>query len=1289
MDTVEAARPAGTATGAEVAIVGISFRMPGCADWPSLTEVLVRGADCVGPLPAERAAATNVHTGADDKAGGWLADIVGFDHRYFGMSRGEAQLVDPRQRLMLQLATDAIGNAGYSPAEMRARRVSVLVAAHGGPSTGLYDLLTPAARETGMAFAGSLHAFAAGRLSYHLDLRGSAQAIDTACSSFLVALHEARHKLIRGECELALVGGCELVLGQPPRRTSDPHGLGVESADDRCRPFDAAADGAGFGEGGGFVLLKPLTAAIADHDVVHAVIRGSAVNQDGGQANGIAAPSPRGQAEVLTAAWADAGIDTEQIGYVEAHGTGTKIGDPIEVQGLAEAFERSGRSTPCLISSVKGSFGHLSGMAGFAGLLRVIAQFRAGRIFPTAHFRTPNPLLGLEHLPIEVAREETAWPADPATPRIAGISGFGLSGTNAHIVVADLVSHVSADPPTPAGSRPILVSARDAEGLRTVLTCLRQRLLEVAPDAATFAAVADVLMFGREHFPYRWAAVAEDVAQFRDLIARTAPMDTPVTSEASAVVLSLGDTCDADIEPLQAQAAQFTGIARVFSEARAVSAPGTWTAAQRHVVALAAQAAVLQDAAVPVGLVLSHGAGAAVARWLRGEQTLATCLLQADALQSAPPPNADRLDAAIRSVTARTVVDLTPEATLSKMAVRRIVSDGGTAVVGPVSSLLVQLHLCGHRIDWTRTTGRNAQRRIELPVPPPAAEPCWPETVSADRTRPSEAKTAAPPAADLSPRDFVLAAARDVLKEQGLSAATDFFDAGGNSLNGSQLINRINERFGTDLDVQDLFETTSLTDLASRVAAAVAADTAGGTGRGGVALEAQHESAPLSGQQMAIWTAIKLSADAADAYQVPAAILLTGEPQAEALIRDLDRLVATQPMLRCGLDDDGHEVRQVVHPVTGVVLQRRELDLRRTTEGAGRAALMEQLEALIARPAPVNGTAPARYELIRVAFADRTRHILLLTFHHLFFDGWSWRLVLAALGGAGAPAPRRHYLDYVASQRLLLSGARGEELKEFWSGYLRGASDRRLSADVPTDIGPAPDLRGAGLPLVLSEDTVQRLRAVAHHDRVTPQMVLLAAWSTVLWRMTGVDDHCVAMPVSGRQPADEDTIGCYVNTVLVRLRMDPGGSFARLLTAVRDSTLQAIAHADLPTDDILRIARSEIGGAVSTTMFDYQSGFDPIARLGPDGPAAELLDLSPPGAKYALNVTCIEYGDQLHVRMEYSSALFHRSDAQGWLDVFAAVLRQVADAGTDGDLPSFLGTPVAGRAAPSLPEFRF
>ncbi|MFF9076879.1 condensation domain-containing protein [Streptomyces sp. NPDC014872] len=1284
-----------TVADTRIALTGIAFELPGCSNWAEAIDIFREGRDLVRPMPKERAATTRVRIPDNAREGGWLDDIAGFDHRYFGLSRTEAELIDPRQRRMLRLAVQAVSNAGYAPAELRGGRVGVFVAANGGPQPCLYDLLDPADRNNGLAFSGSLQALAAGRVAYHLDLCGAVLSVDTACSSFLAALHQARAALAHGECEAALVGGCEMVLGPVPHRQDAGEGLGVDSPTDRSRSFDEAADGVGFGEGGGFVLLKRLADAERDGDHIHAVILGSAMNSDAARSNGITAPSPVAQADVIRQAWQDAGVDPRSLGYVEAHGTGTRIGDPIEVQGLTDAL--AGRSTELPVSSVKANFGHLAALAGLSGLVRILAQFRAGELFPTAHFSRPNPLLGLEGSPVRVVAERTSWPATHG-PRRAGISGFGLSGTNVHLVVEEGPRTAPALGRA-ATARPVVLSAHDETGLRTQLHELRS-LVAADPHGFDIEAAGAVLAWGREHFPHRWAAAAVDGPELLQQLDSALRMPLP-PREGLCVALVLGGTGTSGLAELEALAEVYAGFARVLTEAREIARqtgrqPGAtahWTPAELAVLHGAGSAAALADLGVPVTTLLAHGAGSAAARWARGESSLRDALDAAQERErSAAPVDGDTLRTALQAMDGEPL--LVAAGTGSALH---------TAIAPPAQPTdftrsVARLHLHGHTLDWTRGLAGPPQRRLELPAAPFQEAPCWPRTrEEGEASGPVASAQPQPEHGPVGVADLVLSVAREVLGEQHFAPDDDFFDFGGNSINGTQLVTRLNARLGTALEVLDLFDRPTVGEFADFVAdsapeaaspaqAPTATDMqatettrAAGTGR------SARTRAALSGQQTAIWAAERLAPDSA-AYTVPVVLELVDPADPEDLAVRLGRIRRRHPMLRCSLREtaDG-TVEQVVHDAEPGPVRLE----RHTSRAADEDALTQEICALVRVPLDPYGRPPARYHLLTVTGAGRPRQILVLLFHHLFFDGWSWQILLEDLGrDADLPASDRSYLDYAEEQRALLAGPRRAELSAFWADYLSGVRPMELPRDSASDERDASALAGASLPLSIGQDTLAGLRELAAGERVTLHMLLLAAWSALLWKVTAARDICVATPVAGRGPEDEDILGCFVNTLLVRVELRPQEPFSALLRTVRESSLRAQAHRYLPTDQVLRLA-GLAGQTAADTMFDFQSGFHPLRRIGADGPAVKLLEIEPDGAKFALNLGWVEYGDELQAALEFSTALFREDTVRQWLDDYRGILERIARGGFTGDLFELLDSPTAPRAGTRLPDFTF
>ncbi|MBU6399746.1 MAG: SDR family NAD(P)-dependent oxidoreductase, partial [Verrucomicrobia bacterium] len=505
-----------------VAVIGMSGRFPGAPDLEKFWENLEAGRDSISVVPADRAGfeAAAAHL----RHGGFIEGVDQFDAEFFGIAPKEAELMDPQQRLFLETVWHAIEDAGYSIGSLAAIKTGVFV----GVSNHDYAHLLRGRGDTeAHAPTGVAHSVVANRVSYLLNLRGPSEAVDTACSGSLVALHRAVRAIQTGECTLAIAGGVNLVLTPELGVALDK--AGMLSRTGRCRTFARDADGYVRGEGVGAVLLKPLDRAQRDGDRIRGLILGTAVSH-GGNANTLTAPNPQGQAEVIVEAFKEAGVKPEEIGYIETHGTGTILGDPIEVNGLKRAFAamRHGREDApngpwCGLGSVKSNLGHLESASGIAGLIKVLLALQKGRLPASLHTGELNPYLKIEGSPFHVVSSKIAWtaPRDGAgreLPRRAGISSFGFGGTNAHVVVEEApagVETVSGEPGQPAYLIP--VSAKSRSALTRRLSQLRSWLAG-AGAAVSLAEIAFNLGAGRDHFQYRLALVVKGRDELREAL---------------------------------------------------------------------------------------------------------------------------------------------------------------------------------------------------------------------------------------------------------------------------------------------------------------------------------------------------------------------------------------------------------------------------------------------------------------------------------------------------------------------------------------------------------------------------------------------------------------------------------------------------------------------------------------------------------------------------------------------------------------------------------------------------
>jgi len=455
----------------DIAVIGMACRFPGAPDLDSFWNMLVEGREGIAEIPASRwdwRDYFDEDPEAPDKAynrwGGFLEGIDQFDPFFFNISPKEALLMDPQQRLFLEVAWRTLEHAGYAGEALAGTETGVFVGCTNIHYSRRYKLIEEQ-EDHYISTVGNWNAVLPSRISYYFDLRGPSMLIDTLCSSSLVALHSACQSLLRQECEAALVGGANLIL--TPEHYIAGSKLKAHSPDGRCKAFDHRANGFTSGEGVAAVLLKPLAKAINDKDTIYGVVKGAAMNHDG-HTNGIMAPNPEAQSRVIKRALQNADIDAGTIGYVECHGTGTCLGDPIEIEGLSRAYrEHVDRKQYCAIGSVKTNIGHLEAAAGSAGLIKTLLSLYNKQLPPSLNFEEHNPLIPFSDTPFYVNTELRPWVSDG--PRRAGISSFGLSGVNAHVILqeAPAVEGVSL-PELPAFL--LVVSARTKIALNTLLS---------------------------------------------------------------------------------------------------------------------------------------------------------------------------------------------------------------------------------------------------------------------------------------------------------------------------------------------------------------------------------------------------------------------------------------------------------------------------------------------------------------------------------------------------------------------------------------------------------------------------------------------------------------------------------------------------------------------------------------------------------------------------------------------------------------------------------------------------
>ncbi|MEV0174179.1 beta-ketoacyl synthase N-terminal-like domain-containing protein [Streptomyces sp. NPDC050803] len=798
-----------------VAIVGMACRFPGAPDIDAYWSALLAGRTALTPSAADELDAKGVppQVRADPDyvpVAGALDGVDLFDAAYFGIPPAEAAAMDPQHRLFLQEAVHALEHAGWA-GRGDDRRVGVFC----GTGENRYVALLPENRAPrGMSDAPAALPL---RVSYHLDLRGPSVFVSSLCSTSLTAVHLARRSLLAGECTLALAGAVSVQL--PQHHGYRAHDGGVMSADGALRPFDARAHGTVPGSGVGVVVLKRLADAERDGDTVHAVIRGSALNNDGSDRQSFAAPSVRGQRDVVIAALTDAGVEAATIGYVEAHGTGTPLGDPVELAALREARERLGASTPCAVGAVKSSVGHLDTAAGMAGLLKTVLAVREGTIPATVGHDRLNPLIDVGDSGLYVSTDAHPWPLT-GHPRRAAVTALGVGGTNAHLVLEE--------PPRPSARaaagdegepRVFPLSAHTPQALDR----LRERLAAaVTAPGPSLLDTAHTLQQGRTPHPVRRAWVASSRAGLADALRDrrgdaeiedrlVLGIQLPLTqSELDGGVYELLDSLAAlGIHP-HAITAVNGGEFLALGQAGALPRDVALRCATRHLKALASAGGDLS---------------ACERLLLETERELRACTLAPPAFAVHAPVLGEEFGPD-RAPSADHVLELTRAVVMGEDA--GLLPAHCPDIVAAAADRDTWLRLLAHcwergaDVRWERLSGTEGGRRVPLPGYPFEEVRHW-----GIRTAPVPVPVPVPVPASASGTADVpteLAAIwRTVLGVPEVGLDDGFFALGGHSLLAAQVMTRIRERFEVRVSLGDLLDADTLAGMARLVEDEIAA----------------------------------------------------------------------------------------------------------------------------------------------------------------------------------------------------------------------------------------------------------------------------------------------------------------------------------------------------------------------------------------------------------------------------------------------------------------------------------
>lgn len=1227
----------------DIAIVGICAKLPRAESYEEFWELLRSGKDLVGGFPDSRKEELKPYLRHMETQygsvsffdGAYIDDISGFDNSFFRLSPKEASLMSPTQRLFLQTAWGALENSGYGGDALHGSRTGVFIGYNGDTLHDykrIIETLDPDALS--MAAPGNLSSMIPSRISYLLNLRGPAICVDTACSSSLVAVHLACQSIRSGECETAIAGSVKInVL---PLDTGIR--LGIESSDNRARTFDDSADGTGIGEGVIALLLKPLSRAQEDGDHIYAVIKGSAMNQDGGSV-GITAPNARAQEDVIARAWQDADIDPETVTYMEAHGTGTSLGDPIEIDGLTRAFRRyTDKRQFCAIGSLKTNIGHLDHAAGIAGLLKAILSLVHKQLPPTLHFRSPNRNIPFVDSPVYINDELTPWETEGEARR-CGVSAFGMSGTNCHVVLEEAPVRMPCDRSDRAEL--FCLSAHSLMALERLVTLMQDWVVQhCGNENYSLADLCYTLAVGRGAHQYRLAIAEsnwEGLAQTLNSIVEIGLAELALPNVRFGTIVGKMQQSalnEREMEALELGERYVNGYEiewkAIYRGQRRCRLPLPTYPFDSH-------CCWVEEARAGTAL---HTPFAVWSGYSRGGDI---------------PEVPKELQQEMNETFARW------QAALKRSGEQASQRRRSVTLTGELSGLEWEQHVAD---IWGELLGYD-----EMPTGAGFYELGGDSIIALKIVnRISELAGVRIQAADLLgnadlPSFTALIERR--LRENGVVTAQS--TNGGHDVQGGK-VGKVENGENSEYESNGGNDGLATSGLLDRKMASKGRDGAGElvgyvgplieplTGQAPDSLSgdtahpipkaAPLEHYPVSSPQKRMYLQQQAMPDDRS-YNLPETLHLDGVIDPDRMEAALQAIIERHETLRTTFHVIDGEIRQRIHVAIPFRLIRMEVD---ESEEDG------VLQSLF-RPFRLDTASLLRAALLTLG---PERHVLFLDMHHIVSDGMSAGILLSDLmtlyqGGSLTPLPLQ-YKDYAVWQESrTLSG----NAEQYWREQCQG--DWPTLA-LPTD-APRPAVksnRGDTFEVYVDAGLTSAVRSIAAASDTTPFMVLLSAYYTFLAHYTGAEDIAIGTPIAGRNRRELEAIaGMFTGTLALRAYPCADKPSRAFLSEVKEIAIGAYAHADYPFEEIAQWIdrRDSSRSPLFDTMFIMQNLGIPNASS--QGLSYRHQRFEHRTAKYDLMIQAVEDGAELRLVVEYNADLFLRATAEQFMRHYVQILRSV------------------------------
>ncbi|MDT3425818.1 amino acid adenylation domain-containing protein [Paenibacillus forsythiae] len=1248
----------------DIAIIGMSGVFPGADDLEEFWSNLVSGTDHIGEFPAARKdELINVIPDVRDRdfmKSGYLGQVAQFEPELFSISHEECRFIDPQQRLLIELVEEAILNAGYDPVQLAEHHVGLYF------SSNLNSYTDKIATDSAMKFLNGIPSMSAGRIAYIYNFHGPALTFDAACSSSLVAFHYAIQSLRAEEADIAITGGTSLTI--LPEEKKDIHKQSVLSQEQKVRAFDKKADGTVAGEGGGIVILKLLKKALYDGDTIHAIVKGSAVNSNGSRSNGVAAPSERGQAEVIKKSIKNARIDPLSLSYIETHGTGTKIGDPIEIAAVTKALDELGyRRQYVAVGSVKSNIGHLDSAAGIASLLKAVLSLKYKQIPASINFEAPNPLIDFENSPVYVNDVLADWSADKV--RRAGVTSLGLIGTNCFAILEEAPE--PNDALSAGHDNVVMLSARTASSLEKMAAKLL-RYLERHRDL-NIDHISFTLNTGRRNLSHKIGFAAQSTEELLDglqafLTKRDnhRPFEINNKSAFNAIYI-LPDMEDAEIQSfgqLYTKHPQFRrwvqwGKARITNESD-LQDPNVM-----YLLHMYAYVKLAEAYSIPIKAVLGMGKGDLVADLVTGkksfEETLQRVKLYNQPKKAIEGEKLKALGAQLLKAGIHTVVTFCFKPELFAAFEQAFCQLSGIVLWNlnqqsrSFTHTVISLVRSGLEINWNKVYEGEGRKRVSLPgyvfhkahyfiqpgelnLPIQGNSP-----IEAVETAEAEERTG------LSVRENLLHMFGEVYHKQDFTLSDSTANLALDSIMIMQFAGKVKKVYGVDVPLSLFFGDNRLGEVFDSIEGSIGSLTSSANK---IMKQPEREYYPASSPQKRVYILNQLANDHTS-YNMPGAMIINGVVNRTAFEQAFQTLIERHESLRTTFEFVDNGLVQRIHPGF-----QFHMDYLEAEEDGVQRVIHD-----FVKPFDVSRLPLLRVALVRL---EPDKHLFLFDIHHIVSDGLSMGILIEELIQLYEGAPLQElsiqYKDFAVWQAEWMQLEDFHKQEQHWLQVF--AAEAPVLA-LPTDYQrpPVQSFEGDSWKFEASPEIALRLFEMASQEGTTLNMLLLAAYNVLMYKYTGQEDIVVGTPIAGRRHADLDNvIGMFVNTLAMRNYPAGSKTFRTFLNEVKEHAAQAIDNQDYQFEDLIEkldLKRNQSRNPLFDTMFVLQNMHSGQADSG--SLRFEPYLLGSKVSKFDLNMTASNNEKHIYFDLEYCTKLFKEETIKRMAGHYLKILTEITE----------------------------